>query len=184
MYFVCLLNSFPFERFGILIRNEYRFYLRYLSMEIPFQTSYSRHIIFQSWHNIVCAKFVCTFLCSEIVIQILQRPQMNGLLSQYVAFSHQYKNWNVRRTSDREWIMWFYFVMGLVLVVSIILAVLCFLIHQEHYESSWYKYIMYFLSFRINKLLPFLGGKGGVHGWGITFFVPPYSTHFFSWSFN
>jgi len=26
--------------------------------------------------------------------------------------------------------------MGLVLVVSIILAVLCFLIHQEHYESS------------------------------------------------
>lgn len=57
--------------------------------------------------------------------------------------------------------MWFYFVMGLVLVVSIILAVLHFLIYQEYYESNWYKYIMYFLSFRINKLLPlFLGGGG------------------------
>ena len=33
--------------------------------------------------------------------------------------------------------MWFYFFMGLVvLVVSKILAVLCFLIYQEHYESN------------------------------------------------
>jgi len=30
----------------------------------------------------------------------------------------------------------FYFVMGLVLVVSIILAVLCFLIYHKHYESN------------------------------------------------
>ena len=32
--------------------------------------------------------------------------------------------------------MWFYFAMGLVLVVSIMLAVLCFLIYEEHYESN------------------------------------------------
>lgn len=87
-----------FERFSILICSKYRFYLRYLSIEIPFQTYNSWLTIFHSWNNIVCAKLMCTFLCSEIVIQILQRPQMNGLQSQNVAFSHQYKKWNVRRT--------------------------------------------------------------------------------------